>query len=92
MANHRFSRSVMLLLPAVDKKYRDVYAIPSSGGGAGIYSSFAFKAIHSKSALVLDQWFSIPVLGTPCSAHFACLPYLTHLIEIISLVGERAMN
>ncbi len=32
----------------------------------------------------LKQWFSIPVLGTPCSAHFACLPYLTHLIELIS--------
>ncbi len=40
----------------------------------------------------LEQWFSIPVLGTPFSAHFACLPYLTHLIEIISLLGERAMN
>ncbi len=40
----------------------------------------------------LAQWFSIPVVGTPCSAHFACLPYLTHLIEIISLLGERAMN
>ncbi len=36
------------------------------------------------------QWFSIPVLETPCSS--AYLPYLTHLIEIISLVGERAMN
>ncbi len=37
----------------------------------------------------LEQCFSIPVLGTPCSAHLACLPYLTHLIELISLLGER---
>ncbi len=32
----------------------------------------------------LTQWFSIPVLEAPCSAHLACLPYLTHLIEIIN--------
>ncbi len=43
--------------------------------------------------LCLEQWFSIPVLGTPCSAHFACLPYLTHLIEIIrSLVKFIALS
>ncbi len=37
-----------------------------------------------RQLVTLKQWFSIPVLGTPCSAHFACLPYLTHLTEIIS--------
>ncbi len=40
----------------------------------------------------LARCFSIPVLETPCSADFACLPYLTHLIELISLLGERDMN
>ncbi len=40
----------------------------------------------------VKQWISIPVLGTPCFAHFACLPYLTHLIVIISLLGEIVMN
>ncbi len=47
--------SVMLLILAVYccryAMQRDVYATPSSGDGAGICSSFAFKAIHSKSAL-----------------------------------------
>ncbi len=43
--------------------------------------------------VVLKQCFSIPVLGIPCSAHFACLPYLTHLIEIISsLVQFMALS
>ncbi len=32
----------------------------------------------------LQQRFSIPAIGDPCSAHFASLRYLTHLIEIIS--------
>ncbi len=45
-AEHRFSRSVMLLLPAVHRcRYailREVLATPSSGDGAGICSSFAY--------------------------------------------------
>ncbi len=38
------------------------------------------------------QWFSILFLGTHRSAHFACLLYLTHLIQIISSLGERSIN
>ncbi len=30
----------------------------------------------------LHEWFSILFLGTHCSAHFACLPYLTHSFEL----------
>ncbi len=58
---HRLSRSQLCcfyrLFIAVDAMQRDVYATPSSGDGAGICSSFAFKAIHSKTALFLDQGF-----------------------------------
>ncbi len=50
-----FRVSVMLLLPAVYccryAMQRDVYGMPSSGDGAGICSSFAFKVIHTKTAL-----------------------------------------
>ncbi len=49
---------VMLLLLAVYccryAMQRDVYATPSSGDGAGICRSFAFKAIHSKTALLTN--------------------------------------
>lgn len=38
----------------------------------------------------LDQWFSILVLGT--HRLFVCRPYLTHLIQIISSLGESLMN
>jgi len=30
--------------------------------------------------ILLKQWFSTPVLGTHCSAHFVCLSYLTHSV------------
>ncbi len=52
------------------------------------YRKIASKIGQNNSCqYTLHQCFSIPVLGTPCSAHFACLPYLTHLIELISLLG-----
>jgi len=35
----------------------------------------------------LDQGFSTPVLATHCSAYCVCLPYLTHLIQILSSLG-----
>lgn len=37
----------------------------------------------------LSRWFSILVLGTRCSAHFACLLCLTHWIQIISSLAEN---
>ncbi len=40
----------------------------------------------------LEQRFPILVLGTHRSAHFACLPYLTDLIQVISSLEERSMN
>ncbi len=49
------------------------------------------KGGHNKCWFDLVQWFIILVLGTNRSAHFACLPYLTHLIQIISSLGD-SMN
>ncbi len=53
------------------------------------------REIMSKGTILyvpIRQCFSIPILGTPCSAHFACIPYSSHLIELIILLGERDMN
>ncbi len=50
--------------------------------------SFHVPALH----VIVHRWFSTPVLGSHCSAHFVFLPYLMHLIQIISSLGERSMN
>ncbi len=44
--------------------------------------------IQPFTVLLLEQWFSNVFLGTHSSAHFACLPYLTHSFEFM----ERFLN
>ncbi len=36
------------------------------------------------------QWFSNLSCKHPCPAHFVCLPYQTHLIQLISSLIETA--
>ncbi len=38
----------------------------------------------------LIQWFSNLSYKHPCPAHFVCLPYQTHLIQLISSLAETA--
>uniref|UniRef100_A0A8C1KVB0 Ubiquitin-like modifier-activating enzyme ATG7 n=1 Tax=Cyprinus carpio TaxID=7962 RepID=A0A8C1KVB0_CYPCA len=40
----------------------------------------------------LCHWFSVPVLVYHCSAYFACLSCLTHLIQIISSLEESSIS
>ncbi len=40
--------------------------------------------------IFLDQWFSNLSYKHPCPAHFVCLPYQTHLIQLISSSVETA--
>ncbi len=47
---------------------------------------------YSRPTCSLRQSFSIPVLATPRSAYFACLSYLTHLIQITSSLEESSMH
>ncbi len=39
---------------------------------------------------ILEQWFSNLSCKHPCPAHVVCLPYQTHLIQLISSVVETA--
>jgi len=50
-------------------------------GGSGPFSRI------KHSAHIVQQWFSTPVLATHCSGYCVCLPYLTHLIQILSSLG-----
>ncbi len=72
------SLSVMLLLPVVYwcryAMQRDVYVTPSSGDGVGI-CSFAFKAIHSKTAVsrCYNKW-SVGYFGLKLHRHILGTP------------------
>ncbi len=37
----------------------------------------------------LEQWFSNLSYKHPCPAHFVCLPYQTHLIQLIRVETAR---
>ncbi len=52
-------------------------------------SPFVF---HRRNNVPLDQWFLIPFLTYHRSAYFACLSYLTHLIQITSSLEESSMH
>ncbi len=45
-----------------------------------------------ESMVVVGQWFSNLSWRTPSPAHFVCLPYLTHLIQLISSLVETARH
>ncbi len=42
------------------------------------------------AGLGVGQWFSNMSYKHPCPAHFVCLPYQTHLIQLISSSVETA--
>lgn len=46
------------------------------------FSWFCIKLLYGFKRLIIQQCFLVLVLKTHCSAHFVCLSYLTHLIEI----------
>ncbi len=53
-----------------------------------------FHAVYLKVAFLAELYCRAvvfkPVLQAPCSAHFVCLPYQTHLIQLISSLIETA--
>ncbi len=52
--------------------------------------NFTFKCTWYFISNALAQWFSNLSYKHPCPAHFACLPYQTHLIQLICSLVETA--
>ncbi len=52
-------------------------------------STYSGASSHSTTNY-LEQWFSNLSYKHPCPAHFVCVPYQAHLIQLISSLVETA--
>ncbi len=90
------------MLPSADKLYgdadfifqQDLAPAHTAKGTKSWFNDHGVTVLdwpaNSPDLNPIEQWFSNLSCKHPCPAHFVCLPYQTHLIQLISSLVETA--